>query len=271
MSQVTSYIQGHDANTLASHKSRSAAAQADYLIPHVQSTDRILDVGCGPGTITCDFASLASKGHVIGVDYSDHVIEQARSEAKTRGLANVDFQTGTAHELPFNDDTFDVVHCHAVLVHLPRAAAAIKEMRRVCKPGGYVAAREPDWDTTVMHPHDPRLERWLEVYTKLKSSEGAEIRTGRHLAQWAAEAGFEPSKIQLSCNVLQYSGTEQVRWWGELYAKRMKTEMGQRALETGAATQSDVDGFVAAYEEWSQKGDQGALWALTHMRLLCQK
>lgn len=266
---VTSYVQGHDAATVKSHQSRSAEKQADYLVPHIQATSHVLDVGCGPGTITCDFARYASQGTVIGLDFSEKVIEQARSEADSRGSKNVSFQIGTAHSIPFEDNSFDIVHCHAVLVHLPNALAAIKEMRRVCKPNGYIAAREPDWDTCVIHPHSSALERWKAVQAELKRNEGAEPNAGRHLREWAVSAGFDSDRVQVTSNVLQYSGKEEVKWWGELYSARMSTEFGQRAVKTGLVSEKEVQGFAAAYLDWS-KSEIG-IWAMMHMRLLAQK
>ncbi|KAK4501515.1 hypothetical protein PRZ48_007324 [Zasmidium cellare] len=265
----SAYMQGHDASTLASHRTRSAEKQADYLLPRITATSRILDVGCGPGTITCDFAKLASQGEVIGVDYSETAVGSAQAEAEERGITNVKFRTGTAHKLPFDDETFDIVHCHAVLVHIPDVPAALKEMRRVCKTGGYVAAGEPDWETCIVHPYDPRLERWIEVHRELKRRENVEPRCGRYLGSWALEAGFAQDKITVACDVLHYFGAEQVRWWGELYSKRMQTEVGERALKYGVATAEEVEQFATAYLRWSQT--EGALWAMTRMKLLAEK
>lgn len=266
---ASSYIQGHDAATLQSHQSRTAAEQADYLLPHIRSNSHILDVGCGPGSITCDFADLAMHGRVVGVDSSSEVIEQAKKEAMRRSMTKVTFEVAGAHKLPYPDESFDIVHCHALLVHLPYPVAAIKEMRRVCKTGGLIAAREPDWSTCVIHPGDPRLDRWREVFAQLKRNEGAEPNAGRHLAEWAIKSGFPPDNVSVTFNVLSYHGKGPVRWWGELYAKRMTTEMGQRAVSSGLSTEQEVEGFAQAYQDWSRH--DSAIWGMMHMRLLCRK
>lgn len=267
---VTTYTQGHDASTLQSHQSRSAEKQADYLLPHIKPTSHILDVGCGPGTITCDFAKHTPDGSVIGVDYSSEVIEKAQAEATSRGCGeNVSFQVATAHKLPFQDESFDIVHCHAVLVHLPDAPGVLREMRRVCKTGGYVAAREPDWDTCITHPPYPILERWKEVQHQLKRKEGAEPNAGRHLAEWAVAAGFDISAVRVTSNVLHYSGPDEVKWWGELYATRTTRELRDRALQACLVTDEEVEQVAEAYRDWS-KSETG-IWAMMHMCLLCQK
>lgn len=266
---VTSYIQGHDTATLQSHQSRSAANQAGYMLHVVKPDSKILDVGCGPGTITCDFAKLVSQGNVVGVDFSEDVLQIARKEAVTREIANLTFQTASALELPFADETFDVVHCHALLSHVPNARKALAEMHRVCKTGGYVAAREPDFGTLVIHPPDPGLSRWQELHVALKRKEGASSEAGRHLADWAVAAGFATEKIKITSNVLQYASKDERKWWGELSAARAPREFGKRAIESGLASQEDIDGIMEAYTQWSQC--ETGIWALMHMMLLCQK
>lgn len=266
---ATTYVQGYDASTLKSHQSRTAEIQADYLLPKIKSTSRVLDVGCGPGTITCGFAQYASEGTITGVDFSGEVIDQARGEAAQRGISNIQFQVASAHDLPFEADSFDIVHCHALLVHLPDAAAAVKEMHRVCKPGGFVGCREPDWDCLAIHPSSAVLEKWKKVSAQLKINEGAEPNAGRHLAEWAIEAGFDADKVQVTSNVLQYFGQDEVKFWSSLYADRVYTEFGERAVKSGLVTREEINLFAAAYIDWSNS--RAAIWAMMHMRLLCQK
>lgn len=266
---VTSYIQGHDASTLASHRSRSAEGNAHYLLDKITAYSTILDIGCGPGTITCDFAKYAEQGQIVGLDYSESVVEEAMNEAKRRGVTNVEFRVGDAQHLPFPDSSFDIVHVHAVLVHLPHPLTVMKEMRRVCKYGGYIAAREPDWSTCIIHPYNPALERWKELHIALKRLEGAEPDAGRHLVEWALAAGFQPNRVRLTADILMYAGKDEVSWWGKLYSERMKTEFGRRAVDSKLTTADEVQLVERAYLDWSEQ--PSGIWALTQMCLLCQK
>lgn len=94
----------------------------------------VLDVGCGGG-FTCEF--LASRGaQVTGLDRSAACIEAASEHARVAGL-NVDYQQGSAEQLPFGDDVFDVVVCVDVLEHVEDPQVAIAEMSRVLRPGGW--------------------------------------------------------------------------------------------------------------------------------------
>ena len=144
-------------------------------------------------------------------------------------------------------------------------------MRRVCKIGGFIAAREPDWGSAAIHPYDSRLEHWLSCHRKLKAQLGAEPNTGRFLASWAIGAGFKAEDVTFSTDVLLYSGVEEVKWWGDLYADRMRFEEGVRSVEAGVASEEEVEGWMEGYREWSGKGGEGAVWALMHGRLLAQK
>ncbi|KAJ5667771.1 S-adenosyl-L-methionine-dependent methyltransferase [Penicillium maclennaniae] len=103
---------------------------------------KILDIGCGPGSITLDFARHAPQGHVIGLEYVSDPLPAARALAQEQGLSNIEFMEGNIHSLPFPDETFDIVHVHQVLQHISDPVRGLREMRRVVKKGGIVSARE---------------------------------------------------------------------------------------------------------------------------------
>src|SRR5690349_2496687 len=134
------YTHGHHESVLRSHRWRTVDNSAAYAVAYLTPGARVLDVGCGPGTITVDIAQRVAPGRVIGMDASPAVIEQARADATD--VDNLEFVTGDVYALDTPDDTFDVVHAHQVLQHLPDPVGALREMRRVCKPGGVVAARD---------------------------------------------------------------------------------------------------------------------------------
>src|SRR5665648_337353 len=128
------YTHGHHESVLRSHSWRTAANSAAHLLPHLREGQRLLDVGCGPGTITVDLAAHVAPGQVIGVDTSAEVLERARRHAAELG-APVSFQVGDVYALDFPDASFDVVHAHQVLEHLADPVAALREIRRVIRPG----------------------------------------------------------------------------------------------------------------------------------------
>src|SRR5215510_4273080 len=134
------YLHGHHDSVLRSHRWRTAENSAGYLLPRLAPDARVLDVGCGPGTITADLAALVPGGYVTGIDAA-----------------------GDVYRLDFADGTFDVVHAHQVLQHLTDPVAALREMRRVCRPGGLVAARDGDYGGFFWYPDVSGLDEWLAL------------------------------------------------------------------------------------------------------------
>src|SRR5262249_45699552 len=135
------YTHGHHASVLRAHGARTVENSAAYLEARLHPGDRVLDVGCGPGTITVDLARRTAPGEVVGIDVVADVLDVARAEADGARVGNVSFEVGDVYALAFGDGEFDVVHAHQVLQHLADPVAALHEMRRVCRPGGTVAVR----------------------------------------------------------------------------------------------------------------------------------
>jgi SAM-dependent methyltransferase len=98
--------------------------------------DRLLDVACGPGNFTRDFAEAAGEGTVVGLDASRTMLDVAVRETEEDNVAYV---RGDASALPFRDGTFDAVCCFAALYLIEQPMQAIAEIVRVLAPGGRVA------------------------------------------------------------------------------------------------------------------------------------
>ena len=119
----------------------------------------LLDVGCGPASITADLAELVAPGRVVALDASPSAIEAARATLAARGLlGGVELAVGDAFALPFEDGAFDVVHAHQVLQHVHDPVAALKEMRRVVRPGGTVAVRDAVYSAMSWFPRPEGID-----------------------------------------------------------------------------------------------------------------
>src|SRR5215217_1213191 len=163
---MDTYTHGHADSVLQSHRWRTAQNSAAYLLPSLRPGMDLLDVGCGPGTITVDLAARVAPGRVAGVDVSADPLEEARAAAELAGV-DVTFEVGDVYALEAADDSFDVVHAHQVLQHLTDPVAALREMARVCRPGGLVAVRDVDYAATTWFPAAPGLDRWLDLYGRV--------------------------------------------------------------------------------------------------------
>ncbi len=247
------YTHGHHESVLRSHRWRTAENSAAYLLPLLEPGSRLLDVGCGPGTITMDLAELVGRdGRVTALERTEDALELARGEAARRGTANVDFAVGDVQSLDLPDDTFDVVHAHQVLQHVDDPVQALREMRRVCRPGGLVAARESDYSAFTWFPESSELDRWLEVYLRVARSNHAEPDAGRRLLSWAQEAGF--GDVTAGSSTWCYSTPMDRAWWGGLWADRIvDSDLARQAVDRGIATAAELAWIADGWRRWAEQ------------------
>ncbi len=117
------------------YATRTAQHQAAFLLPHLRPGMRVLDIGCGPATITLGLAAAVAPGEVIGIDHDPMHIDEARTHARDSDARNVAFRTGDALALPFDDASFDIAYENNVLIHVSdRASDAVREAYRVLRP-----------------------------------------------------------------------------------------------------------------------------------------
>jgi ubiquinone/menaquinone biosynthesis C-methylase UbiE len=248
------YTHGHHESVLRSHRWRTAENSAGYLLPHLRPGQRLLDVGCGPGTITMDLAALVAPGRLTAVEVTDDALALARAEAASRGVDGVEFVVTDVHALDFADDTFDVVHAHQVLQHVADPVQALREMRRVCKPGGVVAARDGDYAGFTWFPEVPELDEWLRLYRQTARGNGGEPDAGRRLLAWAREAGFED--ITPTADVWCYATPEDRQWWGGMWADRIvQSDIARSIVASGAASEEDLQRLSAGWRTWAGSPD----------------
>jgi SAM-dependent methyltransferase len=239
---------------LRSHRWRTAENSAGYLVPRLGRDARVLDVGCGPGTITAGLAALVPSGEVTGIDVAPGVLAAARQEAAATGTANVRFEAGDVYRLGYADGSFDVVHAHQVLQHLADPAAALREMGRVCRPGGLVAARDADYGGMLWYPEDPELAEWRALYQAAARASGGEPDAGRRMLAWARAAGF--TDVTATASAWCYATPEDRAWWASTWAERVTTSaFADRVLEHGLARPDDLARLSRAWQRFGASGD----------------
>ncbi|WP_030763631.1 methyltransferase domain-containing protein [Streptomyces sp. NRRL F-2664] len=263
------YTHGHHESVLRSHRWRTAENSAAYLLGELRPGAAVLDVGCGPGTITADLAErVAPGGRVTGVDAAEDVLAQARAHAQQRGLGGaVSFAVADVHALDFPYDSFDVVHAHQVLQHVGDPVRALREMRRVCRPGGVVAARDADYAAMTWYPATPGLDTWLDLYRRVARANGGEPDAGRHLRAWARQAGF--TDVTSSATAWCFAAPEETAWWSSLWADRTQSSSyADTAVRGGHATPADLAAAAEAWHTWGTAPD--AWFAVLNAEILCR-
>ena len=234
------YTHGHHESVLRSHRWRTAGNSAAYLVPHLRPGLTLLDIGAGPGTITADLAALVSPGRVVVAD---------------------------VHALELPDDSFDVVHAHQVVQHVADPVRALAEMRRVCRPGGIVAARDGDYAGFTWYPEVPALDGWLALYRTVARRNGGEPDAGRRLLSWARAAGF--TDVTPGASTWCFATPDDRQWWGRLWADRIRySDLAGQLVDHGLATTADLERVARAWLHWADTPD-GWL-ALLHGEILCR-
>ena len=149
--------------------------------------DVVLDVACGPGIVACDFAGHAE--HVMGVDLTPGMIEQARALQASKGLANLDWRVADVADLPFDDASFSVVFSRYAFHHLLDPARVLAEMARVCRPGGRVVVVD-------VHARDPEQGAAYDRMEKLRDPSHVRAIGLDEFASLYAKAGLLPPAVR---------------------------------------------------------------------------
>ncbi len=262
------YTHGHHESVLRSHRWRTAENSAGYLLPLLSPGMRLLDVGCGPGTVTLDLADRVLPGCTVGVDREEAIIAEARRLLESRQIAGVEFRTADAYALAFDDASFDVVHAHQLLQHLTDPVAALVEMRRVLRPGGVLAVRDGDYGAFVWAPSEPLLDRWMELYHDVCRHNGADADAGRRLLGWAQAAGF--TEIHPTSSTWTFADPDSRRWWGEGWADRVvSSSLAEQALQYGLSSREELEAIAEAWRHWL--GHDDGCFIVVHGELIARR
>jgi ubiquinone/menaquinone biosynthesis C-methylase UbiE len=228
--------------------------RAPFMPPHLHPGQRVLDVGCGPGPITCDVATLIAPRDVIGVDLQPSQVTAARALAAQRGIANVRFDVGSIYELAFADAEFDVVMALGTLFHLRDPRAALRELRRVLRPGGLVAVVDIDAAATLVSPSLPAVERLIALTYRVVAHNGGDPNLGRHHRGLLLEAGFE--RVEVHLNMVCDATLEATRRVAETFVMRLQGPVQEAIiLDERWATREELDTLYATMREWGERPD----------------
>ena len=249
---MATYTHGHHESVLRSHSNRTIANSAEYLRELLAPESTLLDVGAGPGTITAEFAEHVAQ--VTATEIGEAELALSRSLAEDRGIRNIDFAVEDVHALSFPGDSFDIVHAHQVLQHVADPVQDLREMGRVAKPGGVVAARDADYAGFGWFPLIPELYEWLALYRSAARANGGEPDAGRRLLSWARAAGFED--VTATASTWCYATPDERAWWGGMWADRiLESALARQLVDSGMATRADLERLSAGWRAWADAED----------------
>jgi SAM-dependent methyltransferase len=170
---------------------RTARERASFFLPLVEPGMRLLDVGCGPGSITLGLAkAVGPEGEVVGVDIEPSQVAMARVAAEREQLPNVRFEVASIYALPFADASFDAVFAHAVLEHLARPGDALAELRRLLRTGGALGVADSNWRDAIIEPRTSDVDLALASHLSLRRKAGGDPFAGERLPALVEAAGF---------------------------------------------------------------------------------
>ena len=247
---------------------RDASVAADFLLPHLQPGMKLLDCGCGPGTITLGLAQVVAPGSATGIDIESGMVEQAKNFATERNVANVQFQAADITDLPFENDSFDAGFSSAVLEHLGEPVKALREILRVVKPGAVVGVLSTDWAEPMISPANAHVSRFFEIFEAGFNDYGGSLNRGRHLRSMMREAGFNVTEFSASYG--NSANTEAVQAVVNGYIDWMDNlPLFPKAIEQGRTTKKELTEIQAGMKEWAALPD--AFLATTRFKAIGRK
>jgi ubiquinone/menaquinone biosynthesis C-methylase UbiE len=247
-----SYVQAGNPAFEAQLAQRTAEREAAFFLPHLKPGMDLLDVGCGPATITVGLAEVVAPGQVVGIDRDEGQIERSRAFLAERDASNIRLEVADLYELPFPDASFDAAFAHIVFLHLSDPVRALREIRRVLRPGGVVGLRDPDQTTITLTPPTSVLDEYRELRLRIQVVNGANPDVGRHYRRLLLEAGFAGSEANATVRSAgSVVGCREVA----AFLKSQLPGVGRTALEQGWADQAKLDEISAAVDAWAERPD----------------
>lgn len=223
------YTPGYFEPTLRLMLMRTAVRHAAFFTPFLRPGIRLLDCGCGPGTITLDLANLVSPGQVVGIDLEPTQLRSAQDRARQLPV-NVSFGVASIYTFPFSDGYFDAVFAHALFEHLREPVRALSEMKRVLRSSGLVGVRSPDWAGWLVYPPNPLIEQAFHQFKKIQIANGGNPHVGRALKGFLRESGFSNVSLTASYEIFDEPAFF-VEWLASCLERMGHTELRQNGQE----------------------------------------
>jgi len=236
-------------------RTHTAETTAAFFTPHLRAGMRVLDCGCGPGTITAGLAAHVAPGETVGLDRNPDQVARALALARERGVTTMRVEQGDMQALPFPDAAFDAVFSCYALEYLRDPLVALREMRRVLRPGGVIGIRTGEPRTMRLSPESPATERFLR-WNCWWREQGGSPYLGPAQHRLLRDAGFRDCQVSAVATCHVGRGPDATRnpataWVSVL----MQPERLAMTIEQGWATRQEVEEMAAAVRAWGEAPD----------------
>lgn len=252
---MTSYaMPPHDGAAILNFLGKRGESSAAFFLPFLHDEMTLLDIGCGPGSVTVVLAEKVRRA--IGIDIQSTALETARAAAKKTTSAALEFIRGDMASLPISDSTIDAIFAHAVLYHLDATTLAktFSEARRVLRPGGLIGIRDVDTGGDILHPNSEALSRALNLWTRwYRHEDQSAAQFGRRQGEVLRANGFTP--IWSGASYENYSRDAATRLGTVADATHALQEIRQELIDEALATDSEIEEALGAWIEWGSKPD----------------
>ncbi|EDK44467.1 conserved hypothetical protein [Lodderomyces elongisporus NRRL YB-4239] len=268
------YKNGFQDSIADTHSWRTVENSSKFTLSVLQPDFKVLDVGSGPGTITVDFAKnyLTGKdGFIIGIEPTQELIDRSNSykEEVAPELTNIQFQIGSVYKIPFDDNTFDLVHAHQVILHLHDPILALQELKRVTKPGGYVCVKDVDIESAIVTPEKYEVLKQFRLL-KAQASKSTDVRAGRKLREKALKAGYEPTNIVTSMSYWLIGDDPKMKQSRAALTKNRVENGGEDVFPNDEVKNLSAKKMtLELIDEWEH--DDSAMFAVTNFEIIYTK
>lgn len=201
----------------------------------------VLEAACGVGAQTKIISQKNPNVKFVSVDLSEKSLEKAAKMRDALGLENVEFMLADVFSLPFKDNHFDHVFVCFLLEHVADPSAALKELKRILKPGGSITVIEGDHGSTYFHPQSSAALKAVQAQVELQKGNGGNANIGRELYPLLTAAGFTDVKANPRVVYVDDSRPDLVEGFTRNTFTAMIKGVGDEAVSKGIIRKNEFD------------------------------
>ena len=251
------YIFGYSPAAVALMGFRTAESHAAFFLRELKPEMALIDVGCGPGSITLGLARAVHPGPAVGIELDLEQTREVAAQTQVEGL-NLSFEQGDIYDLPYSDHSFDAVFLSAVVGNVRRPVDGFREVLRVLRPGGLIGVKEFDHGGNLVFPEPEYIRKVNELASRLRSRNGHDPDSGRKVSSYLDAAGFERVQARAVFENLPPAPGIQ---GSPLIESIVREEWGPKFVELGWASQEEIDQWIEQSAAYVRSGNEFAALA----------